>query len=605
MRFTTGCLLWVILTASTLHGQQTQFQGSVPTGVPSSTPLALTLHDAIERGLKTNLGLLLSDSATESARGERLQTLSALIPQLSGRAGETDETLDLKTVGFNFHFPGVSIPTVVGPFHYADVRAYASWTAFDYSKLRNYSASQESRRAAQFSMLDARDVVVQATANGYLQIIADASRVEAIRSQVETSQALYDRAVDQQTAGTAAGIDVLRSQVELKQQLQRLLAQTNQFEKDKLTLGRVIGMPAAQAFALSEPVPFGALASMTQDQALRTAVQQRPDLQSSRARLRAAEEAVKAAHGEPSPTAQVTADYGDVTTPGESHGTFSVVASAKISMFDGGRIAGGIIQARSALKQRQDELADLGGQIEYQVRTAFLDIRSAADQVAVARDNLDLANQTLVQARDRFSAGVSDTVEVVQAQESVATANDTLISALFAHNVAKVALARALGGTEEAQIDGHINAVSGRITGNVNEVRAEDEQYVHAGDVLVRLDPRDYEVALEKAQADLGDAEAALESSRIDIPIVTTNTASQLKTATSSRADATAFLLGAQRPLTAARARFDSAQAQVREAEANVKKTSDDVTRYKLLVDKNEIPRQQYETAASAGEASA
>src|ERR1700680_3009466 len=157
--------------------------------------------------------------------------------------------------------------------------------------------------------------------------------------------------------------------------------------------------------------------------------------------------------------------------------------------------------------------------------------------------------------------------------------------------------------TDDAQIDGHINAVSGRITGNVNEVRAEDEQYVHAGDVLARLDPRDYEVALEKAQADLGDAEAALESSRIDIPIVTTNTASQLKTATSSRADATAFVLGAQRQLTATRARLESAQAQVREAEANHKKDTDDVARYKLLMDKNEIPRQQYDTAASTAAA--
>jgi outer membrane protein TolC len=448
MRFTTGCLLWVILTASTLHSQQTQFQGSVPTGVPSSTPLALTLHEAIDRGLKTNLGLLTSESANESARGERLRTLSALIPQLTGRAAETDQTLDLKTVGFNFNFPGVSIPTVVGPFHYGDVRAYASWTAFDYTALKKYTASRENTRAAQLSMLDARDLVVQATANGYLQIVADASRVEAIRSQVETSQALYDRAVDQQTAGTAAGIDVLRSQVELKQQLQRLLAQTNRFEKDKLTLGRVIGVPGGQAFDVLETAPFGPLGSMTQEQALQTAVQQRPDFQSYKARVRAAEEAVKAARGERYPTAEVTADYGNVITPGESHGTFLVVASAKISLFDGGRIAGDIIQARSTLKQRQDELADLGGQIEYQVRTAFLDIRSAADQVAVARDNLDLADQTLVQARDRFSAGVSDTVEVVQAQESVATANDALISALFAHNVAKVALARALGGAE-------------------------------------------------------------------------------------------------------------------------------------------------------------
>jgi outer membrane protein TolC len=449
MRFTIGCVLGVLLTGATVVGQQTPFQGSVASGVPTSSPLALTLREAVERGLKSNLGLLMSESANESARGERVRALSALIPQLNGRAGVTDETLDLKALGFNLHLPGVSIPTVVGPFHYTDVRASASWTAFDDTALKSYRAARASTRAAQLSMLDARDLVVQATVTGYLQIGADASRVEASRSQVETSQALYDRAVDQQTAGTAAGIDVLRSQVELKQQQQRLLVQTNQFEKDKLALARVIGLPAGQPFTLAETVPFAALAAITQEQALQTAAQQRPDVQSAQARVRAAEAAVQAARAERYPTAEVTADYGVVTTPGESHGTFTVAASAKIAVFDGGRIAGDIIQARSTLKQRQDELADLGGQIEYQVRTAFLDIRSAADQVAVALDNRDLANQTLIQARDRFAAGVSDTVEVVQAQESVATANDTLISALFAHNVAKVALARALGGTAQ------------------------------------------------------------------------------------------------------------------------------------------------------------
>ncbi len=153
--------------------------------------------------------------------------------------------------------------------------------------------------------------------------------------------------------------------------------------------------------------------------------------------------------------------------------------------------------------------------------------------------------------------------------------------------------------TDDAQIDGHINAMSGRITGNVIEIRAEDEQFVKAGDVLVRIDPRDYEVALAKAEADLRDAEAALESSRIDIPITHTNTSSQLKTAHSTRVDATAFVVGSQRQLSAARDRLESAQAQVREAQANVKKTSDDVARYKLLVDKNEIPRQLYDTAVA------
>jgi membrane fusion protein (multidrug efflux system) len=153
--------------------------------------------------------------------------------------------------------------------------------------------------------------------------------------------------------------------------------------------------------------------------------------------------------------------------------------------------------------------------------------------------------------------------------------------------------------TDDAQIDGHIDAISGRINGNVIAVLAEDEQFVKAGDVLVRVDPRDYQVAMDKADADLHDAEAALESSRIDVPITTTNTASLLKTATSSRADAAAFVVGAQRQLAAARDRLESAQALVRDQEATVKKTSDDVARYKLLVDKNEIPRQQYDTAVT------
>jgi len=157
--------------------------------------------------------------------------------------------------------------------------------------------------------------------------------------------------------------------------------------------------------------------------------------------------------------------------------------------------------------------------------------------------------------------------------------------------------------TDDAQVDGHIDAVSTRISGNVLEVLAEDEQYVRAGDVLVRIDPKDYQVALAKAEADLADAEAALETSRIDIPITSTTTSSQLKSATFGRADATAFLHGAERQLIAAEARLESARAQVREAEANLTKANDDVRRYKLLVDKDEIPRQQYDTAVSVAAA--
>jgi outer membrane protein TolC len=298
--------------------------------------------------------------------------------------------------------------------------------------------------------MDARDLVVTAAASAYLQIVADASRVDAIRAQVETSQALYDRANDRQNAGTAAGIDVLRARVELKQQQQRLLAATNQFDKDKLALGRVIGLPNGQDFNLAETTPYAPLAALTKDEAVQTALRQRADYQSQQARVAAAEASVKAAHGERYPTGNITADYGVVGPAlNDSHGTFTVIASASVNIFDGGRISGEVVQARAALKQRRDELANLAADIAYQINTALLDIKTAADQVAVARDNLDLANETLAQARDRFSAGVSDNIEVVQAQDSVASANDSLISALYSHNVAKVALARDLGGAEQ------------------------------------------------------------------------------------------------------------------------------------------------------------
>ena len=438
-----------VLAAGNLAAQS-PFYGSVATGAPSATPISLSLGGALERGLKTNLGLLVSSSESEFARGQRLRALSALLPNLDAAVSETEEQLNLQTIGFNPSAAGLPIPTIVGPFHYTDVRAYAAWNAFDLTARRNHRAAQENQRAAQLSVTDARDLVVQAVAGAYLQIITDGARVEAARAQVATADALSNRANDQKRAGTAAAIDVLRAQVELKQQQQRLLALSNQLEKDKLVLARAIGLPDGQEFTLSDSAPFAPLTSVTLEQAFATASMKRADLQSDQARVRAAEDTLKAARAERYPTAGISANYGDVgTTLANSHGTFTVAGTAKVNIFTGGRIAGDIVQAEAQLKERQDELADLNGAIKQQIRSALLDINSAADQVAVARDNLDFANQALAQSRDRFTAGVTDNIEVVQAQQSVATANELLISALYAHNVAKVALARALGGAEQ------------------------------------------------------------------------------------------------------------------------------------------------------------
>ena len=222
--------------------------------------------------------------------------------------------------------------------------------------------------------------MVQSVANAYLLVIAGSSRVQALHAQVETDQAIYDRTADQKRAGTAAAIDVLRARVQFEQEEQQLIAQENQVAKDKLALGRVIGLPQGQQFTIADTEALLSFGCDDPGQALREAYERRADFQSAKASVRAAEDSVSAARGERYPSLGVTGDYGAVgTTLNNSHGTFTFQAFAKFDIFDGGRISGDVIQARAALKQRQDELADLSGQIDYQVRAALLDIESAAE----------------------------------------------------------------------------------------------------------------------------------------------------------------------------------------------------------------------------------
>ena len=420
------------------------FQGSVIAGAASGAPIALSLQDAIDRGLKNNLGLLVSDTASRQAHAERVRALSALLPLVTGGISETEQQINLAS--FGFRFPGV--PAVVGPFHFTDARASAS-QSFDLTSIRNRRAAILNERAAQLSVQDARDLVVQAVATAYLQIIADQARIDATRAQVTTAQALYERARDQHRAGVSPAIDELRAQVEWKTLQQQLIAQENQLAKDKLALGRVIGLPPAQAYSISDAIPYAPLEGIAPDEVLKRALESRSDYKSAAMQVRAAETAREAARAERLPTAAVDANYGDLgTSLANSHGTFAVTGSLRFNIFTGGRTRADVEQADAVIQQRKDQLADLQGQIDVEIRDSLLDLKTAADQVAVARDNVDLAGQTLTQARDRFVAGVTDNIEVVQAQESVANANQTLISSIYMHNLAKVQLARAAGMTE-------------------------------------------------------------------------------------------------------------------------------------------------------------
>ncbi len=240
-----------------------QYQGSVPQGHATSTVIPLSFGEAITKGLKTNLGLLTSEESSSEIRAQRMRALSALLPKVTGQVNVTEQQLNLQAMGFLFHFPGVSTPSIVGPYNYQLAAANVNAALFDYSALSNYRASKEEARASLLSVKNARDLVVQAVGNAYLQIIADASRITAAQAEIDADRAVYTNAVRRHDAGTAIAIDVLRSEVELKQRQQQLVAVSNQFEKDKLTLGRIIGLPVGQDFSVSDPSPSVPLAAIS------------------------------------------------------------------------------------------------------------------------------------------------------------------------------------------------------------------------------------------------------------------------------------------------------------------------------------------------------
>jgi outer membrane protein TolC len=424
------------------------YGGSIVQGQPTATPLTLSLRDAIRRGLQFNLGVLTNRDLADSARIERRQALSNLLPNFSVGATQTSQETDL--VAFGLSVPG--FPALVGPFAYQNIRGYYQQTLYDRPSRVNLKSLDESRKAAEFTAEDARNLVVQAVSNSYLAVITESARVDAIQAEVNTAQALFDRASDQRKAGTVPGIDVLRAEVQLKTEQQRLVAQKNQVAKAKLTLARTIGLPGGQSFSVSDSLPFAPLEAAV-DEVVQQAYQRRNDMKAAQANVRAAEFAVESAKAEHYwPQVVVQGDYGDIgkTLFTSAHGTYSLVAGVRVPIYSGGRSKADADQAEVTLRTRKNALEDLRGRVEYEVRNALLDLQSAAEQVAVARNNVDLANQTLTQARDRFSAGVTDNIEAVQAQQLLAQANENYIGSLNAHNAAKIALAAALGASEES-----------------------------------------------------------------------------------------------------------------------------------------------------------
>jgi len=429
-------------SSTTTGGIDPSFKGSLVSGKATDGVLPLSLDEAMQRGLRSNLGLILQSSDERSANGQKLIQLQQLLPTVTGSASIEVEQVDLAAYGLKF--PGIN--PIVGPFQVEDFRAYLTQNLINLQAFEQYLAAKHNFNAAKLSAEDARDLVVLTVGNAYLLCVADQSRILAVQAELDSSKLSFDQAKDAHEAGTSPRLDVLRAQVDYQSEQQSLIAATNQLAKDKLALARTIGLPLEQQFELTDTTPFQALDAPDPQTAFAQALKQRKDLAAAVEKTKAAEATHRAAVDEQLPELSANGNFGDLgTTVAHSHATYAATGDLSAPILQIAKTHGDKEVASAQLDQAKATLSDQVQQVNADVRDAILDIQTAAKLVEAAKSNVELAREALDEAQQRFKAGVDESLPVSQALATDRQAEDQYIAALYQHNIAKLALARALG----------------------------------------------------------------------------------------------------------------------------------------------------------------
>jgi len=426
--------------------------GSVRSADVPPGAIQLTLAEAVKRGIAANLGPVTAANSARLSHARTIQARSSLMPNISVNASETVTQINLAAFGFKFNLPpglNFSFPSVVGPFSYSQLQGNLSQSVYDPVQRHNLRAAREEEQASVLNVRDARELVVLAVAGAYLETLATSARVESQRAQVANAEAVSRQAEVRRAAGTNAKIDVMRTLVELQTQQQRLNALEGDLHKEKIDLARLIGLPLDRDIVLTEQMIAPNANPPEVLSATSEALERRRDIMALEAQVRAAEQSVAAARAERMPSVSLNGDYGVLgPNPASAHGVFAITGAVNIPVWQGGRVKGDVEEAETILHQREAELADQRGRVEQEVRSALIDLQTAITQVRLADTNRGYAAETLQESRDRFSLGVTTSVEVVQAQEQVAGAESDYIASLFSYDVARIALARAVGAAE-------------------------------------------------------------------------------------------------------------------------------------------------------------
>jgi outer membrane protein TolC len=421
-----------------------QFQNRPPV-------LQLSLKKAIEIALapEGSTRVKLAEEALKQAAARADQARAALLPDFEGYIQDQNETNNLKAFGFQFPnvpIPGFTIPTFVGPFNVFDVRASVNQTVFDFSTIRRYQASKVAVQATKADNEGTRNQVTDQVARVYLAGLEAQANLETARANVELSEALLKLAQSQKEAGTGTGIEITRAQVQLANDRQRLLVVENDVDRSHLLLLKVLGLKLDNPVELMDQLTYVATENTDEAQELATAQQNRAELKAQERREENAKLTFSATKLERLPSLSAFGNYGDLGSAiNNSVPTRTIGATLRIPIFDGGRRDARRVETASQYREQRIRSADLRDQVELDVRVALDSLRSADAQVKAAEEGLTLAQNELAQAERRYKAGVTNSIEVTDAQTRLARARDNRVNALYNYNLARIDLGTATG----------------------------------------------------------------------------------------------------------------------------------------------------------------
>jgi outer membrane protein len=441
--------IWAIVLVGIVCTQEAVGQDTAP-----QNDISLSLTHAVELALKNNLQAVVAEEGVARAKGEKGITLSALLPNISGAASQASVTSNLQALGLPVELlPG--FPTFVGPFDVFDARFQMVQGVFNLASIRRYQAGVAGVALARSQQQLAAQQVTTAASVAYLAVLESEQSVEAARANVQLAERLLTLAVNQRQAGIAAGIDVARAETRLaNEQVQLARAQTN-LDTARLDLLRIVGgHPLSIQVTLSDTMRVTPETEREPEEAVQQALSDRAEVAIAEQQLRISELQRKAAAADWAPSISAFGDYGSRgLKPNEvNYPTRSIGIRVDVPIFNGGRTRSEILVAASRQRESDARLRDVRAAVEKDVRQALQNLKTRETQVRAAQSAVSLATRELALAQDRFTNGLADNVEVINAQTALANARLVLVSSLAQFNVARLNVASALGHAEDFRL---------------------------------------------------------------------------------------------------------------------------------------------------------